>query len=71
MHWLNREDGKLIARKQINTSDVVIDEEEMDKELSFLFSKWNNILVKPIFVSNLLLSIDRVGHLEAFQIESN
>lgn len=70
LHWLNREDGKIIARKQINASDMFFDEEPTDeeKELALLYSKWNNILVRPILYRDLLLSLDRVGHLEAFQI---
>ena len=68
LHWLNREDGKMIARKQINKDDVFAEDEE-DKELNLLFSKWNNILVRPLLVDGLLLSLDRVGHLEAFKIE--
>ena len=69
LHWLSREDGKLIARKRINTSDVEIEEEVVDKELDLLFSKWNNILVTPQLTGGILLSLDRVGHLEAFKIE--
>ena len=71
LHWLSREDGKLIARKQVNGSDVVIEEEVKDKELDLLFSKWNNILVSPKLADGILLSLDRVGHLEAFKIEKN
>ena len=69
IHWLNREDGKLVARKQVNKSDVILDDEESDKELDLLFSKWNNILVRPMLINGLLLSLDRMGHLEAFQLE--
>lgn len=71
IHWLNREDGKLIARKRINTSDIVIEDEESDKELDLLFSKWNNVLVRPVLINGLLLALDRVGHFEAFQIEKS
>ena len=71
LHWLSREDGKLIARKRINSSDVEIEEEVVDKELDLLFSKWNNILVSPQLTGEILLSLDRVGHLEAFKIEKN
>ena len=70
LHWLNREDGKMIARKKINKDDVFVEDEE-DKELNLLFSKWNNILVRPLLVDGLLLSLDRVGHLEAFKIEKH
>jgi len=69
LHWLNREDGKIIARKQINKSDEVVAEEESDIELNLFFSKWNNILLRPLKVDDLLLSMDRVGHLEAFKVE--
>lgn len=71
LHWLNREDGKLIARKQINGHDFIIDDEESDKKTNLLFSKWNNVLVRPMLINGLLLALDRVGHLEAFQIEKN
>lgn len=74
LHWLNREDGKIVARKQINNSDVFVtddDEEELDKNLELLFSKPNNVLIKPLFVDGLLLSLDRIGHLEAFKLEKN
>ena len=56
----------------MNSSDIILDdEEETDRELSLQFSKWYNILVKPMLVNNILLSIDRVGHLEAFKIEKD
>ena len=71
LHWLNREDGKIVARKQINGSEVFVEEEEIDEELALLFSKWNNILVRPLLINGLLLSLDRLGHIEAFKIEKN
>ncbi len=75
LHWINRDDGKLIARRQINTSNIHIEDEDededSDKELDYLFSKWNNILVRPLLVNGILISIDRVGHLEAYKIEKN
>lgn len=69
LHWLNREDGKLIARKQLTNGDIDLEDEELDKKLELYFSKWNNILVRPLLINGLLLTLDRVGHLEAFQIE--
>lgn len=70
LHWFNREDGKIIARKNINGSDIVANEEDTDDELALYFSKTNNILVKPLLVNDLLISLDRSGHLEAFKIEN-
>lgn len=73
LHWLNRDDGKIIARKRVNSSDIVIedaeDPEPLSKKLELAFSIWNNILVRPIVVGKLILSLDRVGHLEAFRLE--
>ena len=71
LHWITREGGKIIARKQINASDMVLTDEEQDKESDLLYSKWNNILVRPLLINGTLLSLDRVGHLEAFKIEKN
>jgi len=69
LHWVNKEDGKLVARKKINTYDFD-DDEEISRELELLFSKQNNVLIQPIVINNLVLSLDRSGHLEAFQLEN-
>ena len=73
LHWLNRDDGKIIARKRVNSSDIVIEDAEdpieIDKKLELAFSIWNNILVRPIVIGKLVLSLDRVGHLQAFQLK--
>ncbi len=69
LHWLNREDGQLIARKQVD--DRNLNDEEIDKETALYFSRWNNILIRPILVNNLLVSMDRLGHMVAFQVEKN
>lgn len=70
LHWLNREDGKIVARKQIYQIDGFPPEVDEDKDLALLFSKSNNILVKPIHINKLLLSLDRSGHFEAFKLET-
>ncbi|MFK5915459.1 MAG: outer membrane protein assembly factor BamB [Woeseiaceae bacterium] len=67
LHWLTLDDGKLVARKQINKSEVIVDDEPSDPGLDLLFSKWSNILVKPLVANDLLISLDRSGHLEAFK----
>ena len=69
LHWVNKEDGKLVARKKINPYDFD-DGEEISRELELLFSKQNNILIQPVVINNLVLSLDRSGHLEAFQLEN-
>ena len=75
LHWLSREDGSLIARKRMNSSDIVTEDDEdgfeIDKKLELLFSKVNNILITPLVINKLVISFDRSGHLEAFQLENN
>lgn len=70
LHWLNREDGKIIARKKVNDDDFDDDERDLE-ESEFINSKNNNILIRPLLINNFLLSMDRAGHLVAFQIEKN
>jgi len=67
LHWLNRDDGKLIARRKLNQNSYSTYYEESD----LTFSKIKNILVKPLLVNGLLLSLDRTGHIEAFKVEKN
>jgi outer membrane protein assembly factor BamB len=71
LHWLNREDGKLIARKQLKGNGVFSNNETTDEKLDLSASKNNNILLRPLLIDNLLLSQNRLGHLVAFQIEKN
>jgi outer membrane protein assembly factor BamB len=71
LHWIGREDGKLIARTRVNGSSAHIDDDESNKESNLRFSKWNNILVPPLMVNKLLLALDRSGHLDAYQIHNN
>ncbi len=70
LHWLERESGKLVARKKIFDSRVMIDDIEAvdDEEDNELFSKWNNILLRPVRINQILLAIDRVGHIETFAL---
>ncbi len=68
LHWLNREDGKIAGRKRIDEVDPVFNQEDESEEDRMLFSKWNNILVRPLLVEGILLSLDRTGRLEAFKL---
>ena len=72
LHWLNRDDGKIVARERLNSKVVLPgDEDTSDKKLDLLFSKWNNILIRPLVINNLLMALDRSGHFEAYQIQKN
>lgn len=68
VHWLKREDGRLVARKRVN-ADWFLDNEEAaapDPE----FRKEHNILAAPLQVDNMLIALDRRGNLEAFRTGS-
>ena len=73
LHWLDPDNGLLLARKRLNGYDFIIEDEEdvadYDKNLELLYNKENNILVKPVVIDRLLLSIDRSGRFEAFALE--
>ncbi len=68
VHWLKREDGRIVARKRVHElwhqahpDDFMQDEET--------FGKANNILAAPQDVENMILVMDRMGHIEALELE--
>ncbi|MFO7603023.1 MAG: outer membrane protein assembly factor BamB [Gammaproteobacteria bacterium] len=66
VHWLAREDGRLVARTRLSRHDG-LDEGEDFEHLKF--AKWNNILAKPRSLDpTRILVIDRTGWLEAFKL---
>jgi len=67
LHWLNREDGKIVARNKVNDDDY--DDERDLEESEFIYSKKNNILIRPLLINDFLLSLDRTGHVVSFQLE--
>lgn len=69
IHWLNRENGKLIARYLMNSSFGILSEEESEQENELIYRKWNNILVTPFQSKNMLFSLDRLGNFEAYKIQ--
>jgi len=68
IHWLQREDGKLIARKRLKEIDFLFKSEEKIREDEKLFPKDNNILVNPAAENDSILVIDRLGNMEAYQL---
>lgn len=67
VHWLGREDGRLVARNRMSRHDG----ENEDEDFQFLmFSKWNNILAVPRSHDGTnLLAMDRTGWLESFKLQ--
>ena len=69
VHWLRREDGKLVARSRVNElwyMDNPDEEEDAD-----MFPKANNILVTPVPEAGLVIALDRLGNIEAFQLRQS
>jgi outer membrane protein assembly factor BamB len=68
VHWLKREDGRIIARKRVNELWHEELEDNLDKDEE-KFTKANNILVAPQDIASMILVMDRMGHIEAFELE--
>lgn len=66
IHWLRRDNGKLVARVRMNSFDYT--DPNLDETQDLLFPKTNNILAPPILNGNSLIAVDRYGHTEAFDI---
>ena len=66
VHWLRREDGKLVARSRINELWYLDNPDE--KENAEMFPKANNILVTPVPEADLVIALDRLGNIEAFAL---
>ena len=66
LHWLRREDGKLMARRRVNALwHMDNPDEQADRAM---FPKANNILVTPVPAQGLVIALDRLGNIEAFEL---
>ena len=70
VHWLQRDDGKLVARKRVKSIDFLFVDEDQIREDEKLFPKNNNVLVTPAAENNSILVLDRLGHLEAYLLNT-
>ena len=68
VHWLKREDGRIVARKRVNQEWHEAHQEDI-AEVEEQFSKVNNILAAPKEVDGMVLLMDRLGHIAAFELE--
>ena len=66
VHWLRRDNGKLVARLRVNAYDY--SDPDLDETQDLQFPKTNNILAPPLVHGNSLIAMDRYGHTEAFDI---
>ena len=67
VHWLKREDGALVARKRLNEMYYFLNEDYDETDLTF--SKSNNVLINPIALEKMIVAVDRLGNMSAFQLE--
>lgn len=69
LHWMRREDGRLMARTQLGHSVFdEIDPEEEYIEDDRLFSKSRNILATPVVRGDIAIAITRQGLLSAYRV---
>ena len=68
IHWLKREDGRIVARKRVNQDWHEAHQVDF-AEVEDQFSKANNILAAPKEFDSMILVMDRLGHIEAFELE--
>ena len=66
VHWLRRDNGKLVARLRLNDYDYT--DPNLDETEDLKFPKNNNILAPPILDGDTLVAVDRYGHTEAFDV---
>lgn len=68
LHWMARNDGRLIARTRLGY-DPVPDLEEDEVPDDRLFSKTRNILATPIVHDDITVVFNREGLLSAFRVK--
>ena len=66
IHWFRRDNGKLAARVRLDLSNFT--SPDLDEEEDFEFPKSRDILATPISNGNVLITMDRHGNTEAFEI---
>lgn len=70
LHWLAREDGRMLARVQLGYSlfdEIDPEETEYDPD-ERIFSKPRNILASPVVRGDITLAITREGLLSAYRV---
>ena len=69
LHWLNRDDGRLLARTQLGYDIFAeADAEEPYIEDNRAFSKSRNILATPVVLGDTTIAITREGLLSAYRV---
>ncbi|MBI1425518.1 MAG: outer membrane protein assembly factor BamB [Gammaproteobacteria bacterium] len=66
VHWLRRDNGKIVARLRLNTYDYT--NPDLDETGDLLFPKLNNVLAAPLVDDRTVIVMGRYGHTEAFDV---
>jgi len=70
VHWLNREDGKIVARKSLHELDELFSEANIAAD-DKMFPKDKNVLVAPVADKNMVIVYDRKGNMAAYQLQKD
>lgn len=68
VHWLQRDNGKLVARTRVKNINYLFVDAETIREDEKMFPKDNNVLVTPASEADSILVLDRLGNMEAYQL---
>ncbi|MDH5446414.1 MAG: outer membrane protein assembly factor BamB [Gammaproteobacteria bacterium] len=68
LHWMSREDGRLLARTQLGFSLVNDKDDEEYIEDERVFSKSRNILTQPQVNGDMAIALTREGLLSAYMV---
>jgi outer membrane protein assembly factor BamB len=68
VHWLKREDGRIVARKRVHELWHQAHADDFEN-IGEVVSKANNILAAPKEFENIIIVMDRLGHIEALELE--
>ena len=65
IHWLNREDGKIVARTRLAHED----DQEADQYDDLVFDKKNNFIYPPVVKGNQMIATTRFGYTALYSIK--
>ncbi|NOZ37369.1 MAG: PQQ-binding-like beta-propeller repeat protein [Gammaproteobacteria bacterium] len=67
IHWLDREDGHIVARVRLNAVAYLFDEDWQQDDSSY-YNHEKNILANPVVYKGMLIANDRFGIMSAYTL---
>ncbi len=67
IHWLDREDGHIVARARLNAVAYLFDEDWQQDDSSY-YNHEKNILANPVVYKGMLIANDRFGIMSAYTL---